>query len=523
MSWRRFKNLLKYEKFNESQFILGIDIGDATSAICYFDANRKSTEIIDMSGGYGKATKPTVVQYLNESKEWVFGEYAILNQGIYGETMFTNLIQKLENKEYIKINDKSSSVVYVLSLYIMELIHSCKNINPNAEIIGIVVSVPNYIAKETKAELSEAFENAGFKNNIIDFTPQSECILAYHYYNKKIIKENILILDYGSRDVRGGLYNIDNMYNGALIKTLSYMFDKNIGINKIESKLMELFIKYYKENKNIFNNNISKQDLDYLNSFMYQHKDLIFQKNTLCKPIKLYFNFTYPPFQHSMNYEEVNNMIEPFKLGLINFIEKLIDSNMYKSKYPLSLSDIDTILCTGGGFEMFWARSVIEDMFPDSNIKFYKNPKAIVAEGASIIAAGKLGVIDEKIFNIKDIPQEKYDIGIFVLRNKNQEFISIMQSNNFWYKQKNTCMVIVNEKISKTVSIDIVKRDFGGKFTVIGSLNLDGLPQRPMGTTKLKLSLEYSSYNELTINVIDCGFGELFKASNFSANYILSI
>jgi hypothetical protein len=42
---------------------------------------------------------------------------------------------------------------------------------------------------------------------------------------------------------------------------------------------------------------LSKQARDYLKTFVYQHKDLIFQKNQ--RQVRLYFNFAYPPFQQS--------------------------------------------------------------------------------------------------------------------------------------------------------------------------------------------------------------------------------
>lgn len=522
MSWRNFKNLFKNEQFNESQFILGIDVGNSTSAICYFDTNRKTSEVIDISGGYGKATIPTAVQYLYDTKELLFGEYAILNNLADNSLTLTNIIEKLEYENNIEIDGKLLTITNILGLFIKEIISTCKNINPKAEIVGIVVSTPDYLSEKSKQRLLEAFEEAGFINEIIDFVSYTECIFSYHYFNKKQVKENILLLDFGSRDIRGGIYSINGKGNNVEINTLSYLFDAKISTKKIEDMLVETFTKCYENSSGEIK--VTSSHKSNLINFAYEHKDIIFQKNTSNKPIKLYFNFTFPPFEYSMTSQEVKNFIEPFKKQFINFLEELINSNIGIGKEPMGFSDIDTVLCTGGGFNMFWARSLIEDMFPDGNIIFYKNPKVIAAEGASILAAEKLGIIEEKIINIQGTNQVKQDIGIFILKDKKQQFFPLIHRNTFWWQQYPECMIIVNEKTNKPVNIDIIEKGLNGEFNIITSLKLDGiLPCRPVGTLKIKLKLSFISYKELKVSLVDCGFGELYKASDYNVEYIVPV
>lgn len=524
MSWRNFKNLFKHEKFNESQFILGIDIGDATSAISYFDANKKTTEIIDISGGYGKTTIPTAMQYLEDSQEWIFGEYAILNQGIDGETMLTNFIRNLGSDQHIEIENEKMSITDILGIYINELINSCKNINPKAEVVGIVVSTPNYFKEKAKQELINAFHKAGFAKEVIDFIPYRECLFAYQYFNKKVSKENILMLDFGSRGIRGGIYTVKSKSDEISVETLSYMSNEDIGSKKIENVLTELFTSYYQKNKNISKNEISKQDMDCIRSFVYQHKDLVFQKNVLAKPIKLYFNFAFPPFQESVTNEQVANIVSPFKQQLELFLEKLVNSGISTAEPVISFGDIDTVLCTGGGFEMFWPRTVIEDIFPDSNINFYKNSKVIAAEGAAILAAGKLGIIDEKTFKIKDLSQVEEEIGIYITKNKREkQFLPIIKKGSFWWQQNPAYRVIINQSTDKPCNIELIKRDIDGNFTLLTLLELEGLPLRPAGTTRLKMTFDYISHKKLRINIVDDGFGELFEASDYNVEYFIPL
>jgi len=99
MNWQKFRGLPPAVKQDEANFIVGLDLGNDTSAIAYYDMVRGQPELIDLSGGYGKPAVPTVVQYVPETKEWVFGEYAVLNKGVGREVTLGGLLEKLGRGE----------------------------------------------------------------------------------------------------------------------------------------------------------------------------------------------------------------------------------------------------------------------------------------------------------------------------------------------------------------------------------------------------------------------------------------
>ena len=107
MSWKLFKKQLSSKELDdETRFILGIDIGTRATKIAIWNVNRKQAELIDMSGGYGNPSIPTVMQYIPENKEWVFGEYALLNKRDFDDITINNIISKLGTKELIEISGK---------------------------------------------------------------------------------------------------------------------------------------------------------------------------------------------------------------------------------------------------------------------------------------------------------------------------------------------------------------------------------------------------------------------------------
>ena len=71
MAWQDYQTHFQSHPLDESHFVLGLDLGDAMSTIAYFDPLHKAPEVIDISGGYGKASVPTVMQFAPETKEWI--------------------------------------------------------------------------------------------------------------------------------------------------------------------------------------------------------------------------------------------------------------------------------------------------------------------------------------------------------------------------------------------------------------------------------------------------------------------
>ena len=285
MNWKRYKTLPDKEKRQDIYYIIGLDIGNDSSAIAFYNTVDGVPEIIDLSGGYGRPTIPTAMQYIVENKEWVFGEYAIQNMGVGKEVTLKDLIERLGNSEYIDIDNKPISVINLLGMYIKELMSNVKNINPKAEIAGIVASVPSYFSTQAKDELKRAFKNAGYEKELIDLVSDRQCVFAYAEIKKG---EKSLLIDYGAREVRGGVYSAESENQ---LKSLSSLFEDTIGTRIIDEEVKKLFTDYYIANNPLAarqGTDLDKGIKDQIATFTYQHQEILFQKAIRSKPAKLY-------------------------------------------------------------------------------------------------------------------------------------------------------------------------------------------------------------------------------------------
>ena len=502
MNWKKYKSLSAAQKKNDAFYIIGLDLGSDSTGMAFYNLATNSPEAIDLSGGYGKPSVPTVMQYIAETKEWVFGEYAVLNRGAGTEITLYSLVEKLGDFDYIDIDRRSLSVAGILALFIKEILGNVRNINPRAEIVGIVATVPAYFSDQAYEELQRAFKLAGYEKELISLVPDRECVLS-HYFSTAQNAGRVLLLDFGSRELRGGLYSIEPTDTGVLATSISSLFSDAVGMAKINNDICKFF-----EDFVAANSNKSRQLQDQIMAFSYQHRDMLFQKNIHTRPVKAYFNFTYPPFEQTITHEAVQNLMRPYVRRFDSFIRDT----------KLTPANVDVVLCVGGGFEMLWAREAVSALF--SNVNFYKNPKMVTCEGAAVVAAYALDVCEEsKQLTLEDKHQLTGDIGL----TDGVNFLPLAERNAFWWQSHPSKLIIVNQSVDSKLNLDICTRTQSGEIRGIDTVLLNELPTRPKGVTRLEIGLKFESNADAVLTIRDAGFGEIFPKVEYEREARLKI
>ena len=510
MNFKKYKSLNQADKKNEAYYIIGLDVGNDSSAIAYYNFAENRAEAIDLSGGYGKPSIPTVMQYISETKEWVFGEYAVLNTE--AGTVFGSFLTRMGQFDYVDVDGRSHSVASVFALFIKELLGNVKNINPKAEIVGIVASIPAYFSAQARSEFERVFKLAGYEKELIALVPDRECVLAHHYEKPPENEGRVLLVDLGSRELRGGLYNISPAEEGISAVSMSSVFDSSVSLSAITKDVCKLFGSFLpgRVPENPAQGGFDEQ----LTAFTYQHKDILFQKNIRTKPVKLYYNFVYPPFQQALDYETVEALISPYAKRFDKFIKNVLEKNLYERE--VSPAEVDAVLCVGGGFDMLWAKEAVTSVF--GNVFFYKNPKLVTAEGAAKVAAHALDVAGFGL-TIEDKHQLTHDIGIA----DGENFLTLVEKNGFWWQKHSAKLVLVNREVQGDLELHLSELNEEGEGRELGIVHLDGLPNRPKGVTRLEILPNFISNTELTLSVRDLGFGDLFPQTDYRREFALKI
>ena len=500
MSFRKYKNMEPHAKKDESYYLIGLDIGNDSTAIAYFNAATGKPETIDLSGGYGKPSIPTVIQYVSDTKEWVTGEYAVLNQG--GGQTFTRLLERMGKNEYVDVGGRLVSLASVFAIFVKEVLLNIKNINPKAEIVGIMATVPAYFSDGQKTEYEKVFKLAGFEKELIGFASDRECVVAKHLYENEPKDEQILILDFGSRELRGGLYELSVSANETLCSCMSFYFDDSISMENIDREAYKLF-------ESFLGKSLKSEYAEQMAGFHFQHKDMLFQKNIREKPLKLYFNFMYPPAEHILTHQMADRLIKPFERKIVAFV------NDFFAKSATTQNEVAEVICVGGGFEMLWARELVIGLF-QGGVNFQKSPKLVNAAGAGVLAAIHAGLWDYS-FKLQDSQKFDVDFGLYDGVN----FITLAHAGSFWWQKRVPVLIHVQKEVVGALELCFAKKNKAGEVDAIKNVVLEGLPARPKGVTCLKFTINFVSNTECVLEVSDQGFGELFPKEDYAMKFEL--
>lgn len=520
MSWKRYKKIfssLKTPFDDETKFILGLDIGNQTSVISYWNVNRKEPEWIDISGGYGKPSIPTVMQYVPEHKEWVYGEYAVLNQGFFEDITITYPVKRLGYGEWIDIDGKPMNLPLLLSRYLKELVEMCRNINPNGEIAGMVVATPTYFSDEAKEEFYRAFSLAGLEQQLICFLPHRECILHSLYHQEMLQEEEkILYIDYGMESLRSGIFHTYTQKEEMKGEVLSSLFDFSLGLQNFEEKLRRFFIELYCEETQEQPDQLTRETIQQIEILLYHNKAMLLQQYFQGKSMKLYFNFVHPAFQKTIEKGQLEKIIKPFQEQIEEFLKKALNKTMTE---PLLPHQITKVVLSGGGFEMDWALQTIKDKFPHIPMIYDSFSEGQISHGACWAAASYLGLAAPLDIQLEDQHRLTVDLGIKIETKKGDQFIPFVEKKSFWWHDYETISFITQHEEEEELTLHWYQRNGKGEESYLGEVVLDNLPTRPRGATRIDISYWMDNPYKLSGIIKDRGFGEFFPATDYEKKF----
>ena len=494
---------------NENKFIVGIDLGNLTSTVSYFDFNQMNIDVVDVSGGYSKVSVPTVVSYNIDTQDWIFGEYAILNKGFGNEIIIENIVENLGKDLTYTVKDKNITLTLALSKFLLFLIENIKNINPNANIEGIVLSTSSYAKNEY---IEEAFKLANIDHLLLKIANDKECILKSYFYENDILGNKIIIIDYSNRQLRASIYEIEEE---GKIKCIKTFFNENIGQQRLYNITKNLITKkFLQETGKIDLTEYEKNNID---SFVYQQFDIIFQRQTL-SDIKLYYNFFYPPFQKVITKQELFDIISFFENEINIFFNDLFNNVDIKE------SEIKNVILSGGGMEIDFIHKFIKSRF-NLEKNFKGKSKRFISDGACIIACQQLGVLSKDKMYIEDLDQVKYNIGIFIEENEKEKFEPFIFKGSFIWQKFNKKVFSLTD--DKNIEIKIALEE-NSNFKNIEkiNINLDEYSQfnnRNIKTIRFLIYMEFKNSKELIFNIEDFGFGEIYPKTDFKQQFIINI
>lgn len=533
MNWEEYKKIIEDNKgLPEDIYIIGIDLGTTNSVISYFNSTSKHPEPIDVSNGFGKVPLPSVVQFRPAEddlpEEWIIGDEAYRSMKLYPETTIRSIKRKMGTNETVSINNKDYLPEEISAKILVELTSHLESLNPKAEIGGLVVSVPYDFDDSAKKATIKACEIAGLKEKLICLIEEPKAAaLTYNFEHELEEDQKVMVFDFGGGTLDITIFHVaEKTPDKMKLQVISEGGAACHGGDNIDEILNEYCYALVKEKNGQNKDDLSPENQVEINVRSRETKERL----SGVKSFRIPFTFCIPPFVQPITREQFEEFINDF----IDKTGKLVMKTL-KETYTgaITPSDIDLVIIEGGSVQMPWVKDLLSGIFNNSDkIHAPIHPAWDISLGATYYAAMKMGVLshldldtnEQKIEFEVTVP---HDIGFEIENNGNKSFFSMIRRGMSYATAKKSQVFTLsgdNPSDMTTFNLKILEKmdkdDSFDKCKTIGEIAVTGLPERPSGKTKLRITLLVEEEGGLVKgNIEDMGFGEEYPPCGFKMDF----
>ena len=178
---------------------------------------------------------------------------------------------------------------------------------------------------------------------------------------------------------------------------------------------------------------------------------------------------------------------------------------------------ISTVFLLGDGFRDKWAKRSLEFLCRTRRVFQGNN---LFSKGASIAARERIKPSEHsKKYVFLGEDKLKSNLGMKLMKCGTEVYCALLDAGTNWYEAEVSIEIIMDP--SGILNVEVTP--LTGKMPKMVQLYLDGLENRPEGTTRLRISMKMNSVNEVGVKVQDLGFGELFPSSGKTWEQIIEL
>lgn len=176
---------------------------------------------------------------------------------------------------------------------------------------------------------------------------------------------------------------------------------------------------------------------------------------------------------------------------------------------------ISTVYLVGDGFDGGWMQSSLNILCKGRRAFVGKN---LFSKGACYAAEVRDNEDKWRFIYIGE-NELKFNLSLKVKSKGALSFYNIISAGKNWFETKGQCEVI----LSDTTEIDFWKQLPNSREAKIETLELTDLPRRPDRTTRVRITATPVADDKINIEIMDLGFGELFRGTDKVWHYTMTM
>lgn len=424
--------MTKISALDETNYIVGIDLSAHEAVASYLDHKTLKPTILDISGGYGQPAIPFVLQYIEDEHTWLIGEQAKMNEHQEGTVFIKQLFELMLLGESLRIDDQVYLPEALVCLYIHKILDSFTQLNPKAKVTDLVVALPDPLFEEIQERILECLKASGLLR--VQIISTVHALVKFLQYEAIDFKEDVRIFHYEHQQFR--VSRLERNTEGLEI-TIDQE-EEALSVKAIEETIQEVFTRQYLEYTH--KTQLTEEDANHLSRLSYTQMPWFFQKYIQKQSMKIYYNFAFPPFTGLMTYQQMEDVLSPYKEKFKGLLQG------YQQEQSLAI-------CIGAGFKMQWPQVLLNEKM--SRIPL--NPFESIAKGCCIMAAQEYIRLPQWLIRFK--PCRYRHLGILTWEQDQEKFTPIKEgSNSFVLEKENTSdndlVIYYKEPSTKALTIE---------------------------------------------------------------------
>lgn len=464
--------------------IVGIDLGTTTSEVAFYK-NGEGIIIKNIQEGDSTIIPSVVLINNNEIK---VGNKA-KNQMVLRPKNTISEIKKFIGTNKIITVDGEEYTPVDISAMILKKIKEVAEFYIGESVEEAVITVPANFNDKQRKETKLAGEKAGLKVERIINEPTAAAIA----YGIDKLKENMNILVY---DFGGGTTDVTvlELFNGILDVKAS-RGNNELGGKDIDEIIIEYIVETFFKENNISLDTSNPRIASILKSTSEDaKKSLSFEKET--EIIIPYICSDEKNNPIDLNITLTSDNLEGMCMDIIKSTEEVINDTLRASN--LKEEEIDKVILVGGSTRMPCIQNMIKRKFGINKIARGVNNDEVVAVGASLQGAIKMGIMEAEK-NIVVLDTCSHTLGVEVIGSKLNSIIKrdskLPAKVTKKYKTVDDNQEFAEIKIYEGESEDV------SQDTFIDVLEINNIPKNKRGMEEIEITFKYDLNGILDVSV----------------------